>query len=341
MKKTFFLILLSAGVCSSFGADEPALKTAINGYFSFDAVQGAGTLPEKAWSLENLWGGLVFSGSMSSGFTFALEPTLVAGAALDLTQAWGGIALSPAITIKAGLFLVPFGRYNAHRRPFEITLVSDPDPVGLVFPEKWRDIGLAGQAKWGSFTLDAFVGNGLAEAPDFGSGQQFRDNNKNKALGGRLGAVLGQSFEIGASYYRGKADAANERERRMLGFDALWLTQSLRLSGEYVRAEIDNPAPYSRGKAEGWFAQAEMKWGRWTPAASYRYSRADDPFHGPGFTGADAPGGGTAGGGSSWALGVSYSPASNFKIKAEYDRRRERGADDWTSALRFQMAVYF
>jgi len=341
MKKFFIPILLLAALGSVFGAEETTLKTSTNGYFSFDAVRGSGSLSDKDWSLENVRGGLLFSGQWSTGFAFALEPTFVPGGTLGLTQAWAGFAFSQAITVKAGLFLVPFGRYNVNRRPYEITLVSDPDQIGAVFPENWREIGLQGEAKWGSFNLAVFVGNGLAEAEDFGSGQQLRDNNRNKAFGGRLGAVLGQSFEIGGSYYRGKADAANERALQMIGFDALWLTESIRLSGEYVQTRIDNPKPFGRGTAEGWFALAELKWDQWTPAVSYRYHRVDDPFHGPGFAGADAPGEGITSGGTRWAFGASYSLAANFKLKAEFDRRRLRDADDWTSGLQFQMAVYF
>jgi hypothetical protein len=345
MKKFIFPILLALAVASvPATADVPAtagftLKT--NGYFSFDAVQGPGSISKAAWSLQNIRGGLIFSGELTSGMTFTLEPTLVPGEALDLTQAWVGIAFSQAVAVKAGLFLVPFGRYNLNRRPYEIILITDPDPIGIVFPENWREIGVEGEAKFGSFNLAVFAGNGLAEAADFGSGQQFRDNNKNKAFGGRLGVVLGQSFEIGGSYYRGKADAANERAIQMLGADAIYLTESIRATGEYVKTTIANPVPFGRGKAEGWFGQVEIKWGQWTPAVSYRHYRVDDPFHGPGFAGVDVPGEGLSGGGTRWALGASYSLATNFCLKAEFDRRRAVGVTKWTSTLQFQMAVHF
>jgi len=341
MKKTLVSALLLFAVCAAPVVAQTPAGVNVNGYFSFEAIQGPAGLPSTAWSVTNLRGGLIFSGSLSTGLTFALEPTFAPGETVGLTQAWAGITVSRGIGIKAGLFLVPFGKYNTARRPHEITLISDPDPIGTVFPVNWRELGLEAEATFGNFNAALFAGNGLAEAADFGAGQQFSDNNRNKAYGGRLGVALSTALEVGGSFYRGKADAANERAITMLGAHAAWASESIRASGEYARAMIENPASFDKGTAEGWFGLLEIRWGQWTPAASYRYSRVDDPFHGPGFSTVDGPGTGISRTGTNWAFGVAYSLATNVLLKLEYDRGREESADGWTSTIRAQAALHF
>jgi hypothetical protein len=318
-----------------------AAQLRINGYFSLDAVQGSQGLAAKAWSLENLHGGLFFSGEWAPGFSYTLEPTFGPGRRLDLSQAWMGFSFSPAIGLKAGLFLVPFGRYNTSRRPYETRLISDPDPIGAAFPADWRELGLLAEARFGNFSLAAYAGNGLAEAAEFGGGQQFRDNNGNKGWGGRLGVSLSASFEIGGSYYSGRADALNQRAIKMIGADASWSTQNIRASGEYVNTTIDNPAAFGRGEAEGWFGLLELVFDRWTPLASFQRLRYDDPFHGPSFGGPEIPGAGIFRDGTRWVFGLVYNLHPNILLKIEYDRRRESGAGRWTSTLRAQAAAHF
>ena len=313
----------------------------INGYFSLDAVQGPERLPAKAWSIENLRGGLAFSGEWSPGFTTMIEPMLDPAGRFGLRQAWAGLTLSPAIAVKAGLFLVPFGKANAARRPFETRWISDLDPVGAAFPLDWREMGILAEGRFGNFNFAAFAGNGPAEAEDFGGGQQFHDNNGNKGWGGRLGALLSRSFEIGASYYAGRPDAAGERKLRLAGADAAWTTQNIRATAEYVKTTLENPAPFANGKAEGFFVLLELPFDRLAPLASYRRLRYEDPFHGPGFAGPDIPGAGILVDRTSWAFGLAYTLNANLLVKIEYRRRRDDGSAGWDSALSAQAAVHF
>jgi len=339
MKKNIVPILLLGLLGAVPGAAQN--KLAINGYFSFQAIRGGGGLPSTAWSLGNVWGGLIFSGEPAKGVTFALEPTFAPGESIDLTQAWAGLAINEGMAIKAGLFLVPFGKYNLARRPYETPWVSDPYPIGFSFPVNWREVGLAAQASISGFNVALFVGNGLAEGENPASGQQFRDNNRNKAWGGRVGLALGSSLEVGGSYYRGKADANNSRSIKMLGADLTWLTENLKAGGEYVRAEIENPSPFGKGVSEGWFGEVQIRYGNWIPAISYQHQRTDDPFHGPGFAGPDVPGSGLSLDGTRWAFGAAYKIGANILLKLEYDRERERGESAWRSAVRVQAALYF
>ncbi len=339
----FFFLALGwavSGEAQLARPEEPS-QLKFNGYFSFEAVRGDSGLPSTSWNLTNLRGGLVFSGELSDGLMFALEPAFSPGEGLDLIQAWAGLALAEGVGIKAGLFLVPFGKYNLSRRPHETTLIRDPSPLGVAYPVHWRELGVAGQASFRGFNFAVFAGNGLAEAEDFASGQQLRDNNRNKSWGGRIGVAVSNQFELGGSYYQGKADADNTRTLMMWGADASWQTQSLRAIAEYTRAEIENPSPWTKGTAEGWFALLEIRWGQFIPAASYQNRRIDDPFHGPGFAGSTAPGLGIDLEETRWALGLAATLGANLLLKIEYDRERGRGETAWTSGVRAQAAVHF
>jgi len=337
MNKRILLVFMLWGLV----VGPAAAQVRINGYFSFDAVQGSEGLPAKAWSLQNLRGGLFFSGEWAPGFSYMVEPNLVSGGGFDFTQAWAGFVLSPAIGVKAGLFLVPFGKYNAAHRPYETVLISDPDEAGGAFPANWRELGLLAEGRFGYFNLALFAGNGLAESSDFGGGQQFRDNNANKGWGGRLGVALTGSFEVGASYYIGRADAVNKRAIKMFGLDAAWASQSIRATGEYVKTSIENPSAFVRGVAEGGFGLLELRFEPLTLILSYQRFRYDDPFHGLGFAGPDMPGAGIFRNGTKWAFGFAYALHPNITFKVEYDRRRESGADRWDSTLRAQAAAHF
>jgi hypothetical protein len=339
MKKHFLPVLILGLVCAVPSAAQ--VKLNVNGYFSFEAVRGDAGLPSTAWNLTHLRGGMLFSGELSQGLMFALEPTFAQNGGLDLNQAWAGLTFAEGIGLRAGLFLVPFGKYNLARRPYETMLILDPYPIGISSPANWRELGLAAQASFGGFNIAVFAGNGLAEAEDIASGQQFSDNNRNKSWGGRLGLALSSQLELGGSYYRGKADAENSRTITMWGADASWMSQSIRAIGEYSRSEIENPSPFSKGKAEGWFALLEIRWGQFVPAASLQSRRIDDPFHGPGFSGPGTPGAGIDLNGTRWALGLAYMIGANVLLKLEYDREREHGETAWISAVRAQAAVHF
>ncbi len=52
----------------------------------------------------------------------------------------------------------------------------------------------------------AYLGNGLGEKDGAAAGQLFKDNNKDKGKGLRLGFIAGEGFEVGVSYYSGKYD---------------------------------------------------------------------------------------------------------------------------------------
>jgi hypothetical protein len=346
MNKLILVLAISAALLvpaeAQIGAaPPPASPLKIGGYFSADFYLGQ---PESGYSngsFENPAGGVFLAADWTPNFGARLEFSLAQGARVEILQALAELRASAAFQLKVGLFLVPFGRYNESRRPFETGLVLDPYPVGDLFPASWRDLGAVLSGRLGRFEYAAFIGNGLGEAESPAGGQQFRDNNEDKGWGGRIGYALSQNLALGGSYYRGKIDAANARRETLWGYDAVWQSESFRLTGEYVKAEVENPAPYPQGSGEGFFGLLTFRLGRVSPVVAYESISYEDPFHGPGFGGPETPGEGIARDRTRWSLGFVYMPYPGIRLKLEYDLNREPEPQIRDNVLRIQIAVHF
>ncbi len=337
LKKTIALFLLSAA------AAVPGLRAeaALNGYFSAEYLQGQKESPWAMGSFTNAQAGLILSGRWSSQFGYAFELRTKENMKVEIEQAWAGWSPAEGFQAKLGLFLVPFGRYNRANRPFETLLVDSPYPYGEFPPSSWREIGGLVEGSFGILGYAAWIGNGLAESAFPYGGQQYGDNNKGKAWGARLTGRLSEELELGASYYRGALDAEDERNLTVLGADLGWVTTNVRLTAEYTRADIANPAPFAGGRVEGWHVLLGLAFGAWTPTAAYETSRTRDPYHGAGWAAPATAGAGLDADHSRWALGLAYALHANFLLKLEYDIQKEAGLAVQDNVLRVQAAVHF
>jgi len=342
-----FLLLWSLGGWTALFAGQAAGPAAgpsplrVSGYFSADYAQEQ--RPGGGWegTFTDARGGVLFSGEWSANFSFAFEIAAVPEFELTVEQAWALVKFSEALQVRAGLYLVPFGRYNETRRPFQTTLVLDPFPVGRLFPASWRDLGLVLTGRLGRLGYSGYLGNGLAEGETLAAGQQFRDHNPDKGRGGRLTYRLAQNLEVGASYFTAKVDLAGGRRQKAWGADILWGSDAFRVVGEYAKVEIANPEAFAPGVGEGYFGMVSFKLGPLLPVASYEALSYRDPYHGPGFGGPGVPGAGIARTETRWALGLVYPLHPNVLLKGEYDFNREKEEDLRTEAFRVQVAVRF
>ena len=330
-------VLLAVFALGSAGAAD----VKVGGYFSLDFHLGQAASPAPHGSIENIQSGLLFSGTWSERLGYALEIRSREGMRFEMEQAWVGLLWSEAAQVKLGLFLVPFGRLNTSGRPFETPFVQTPLPVAAAFPASWRELGVLAEGKTGSFRYAAYVGNGLAEGQDLSSGQQFRDNNKNKAWGGRLGLLLGSSFEAGGSYHSGKVSDDDGRLLTMKGADVLWSDRGIRLAAEYCRSDIANPAPFAAGKAEGYYLLGSFDLGGVSPVVGFQKFAYEDAFHGEGFAGPLVPGLGISENRRVWSIGLTAALAADVILKAEYAFNREADADRKNDIFRAQVAARF
>ncbi len=312
-----------------------------NGYFSFQYENGERQAKFPDGTFRQVQAGLLSAGELNKIFFYDLEVRFKTETSVEIEEAWVAIRPSSAFQLRLGCYLVPFGKYNRASRPHETDFIKAPLHVEALYPASWRDIGLMAEGSISFFNYSGYVGNGLREAQDIPSGQQFKDNNGDKAVGGRAGVFLSQSFEAGFSFYRGKHDDEGSRSLVLQGADVTWQTDSFLFFYEYGKALIDNPGEYVRGETEGHFFLLSLKTNEFAPLISYQVMKSDDPYHGPGFLAGVTPGSGISSDLKRWAVGLAYRPSSNVAIKIEYDFNREKGLSLKNDVLLGQVALQF
>jgi len=197
------------------------------------------------------------------------------------------------VTISAGKFLLPFGRFNKDLHPTWINKMPDR-PLGFsnILPTGYSDVGLWITGAFplaqsgGRVTLDAFVVNGLL-GEDGGDIRGMRGNatdelsaggvDNDKAFGGRLGLEMApQGFDIAASGYIGNYldDPASNLYLKMFGVDAAFHRGGLELRAEGVLASQEATGG-DLTKKGGYGQVAYLIQGRFEPVV--RFSIRDMP----------------------------------------------------------------
>lgn len=182
--------------------------------------------------------------------------------------------LNDYITLGAGKFLVPFGVFNDRLHPSWINKVAGglggsgrPLSHNYIVPVAFSDVGI--QVRGGVPITDEakldyalYVTNGLEGAEGTAvrdlRDENGRDNNNNRAVGGRLGVRLPR-FEAGVSGYNGAYTPDGQQDYTMLGIDgAFWWTPLFELRGEWVTAKEEMSTVNDLDK-DGWYFQAAYK----------------------------------------------------------------------------------
>ncbi len=165
------------------------------------------------------------------------------GGEVVVEQAYANLVFSPAVNLRGGILLVPFGNVNLDHFAPRRDLVNKPLPSIAIAPSDWTDngLGLYGRldagAEW-RVAYEAYAIAGLGEPIDARGARAARlgygaDNNADKALVGRVAASRLSTLELGLSGYRGRYDAAGERTLAGWAVDASATLGRLRLAGEY------------------------------------------------------------------------------------------------------------
>jgi hypothetical protein len=337
--RKFFLFVLCFFCATVVSAQNNQLN--INGYLSVDYLDGQDESAYPYRSFQNPKLGLIFSGFLATKVNYVAEVVLQQDTQVKLNQTLLGFSASNAFNFNLGLYLVPFGRYNENSRAYQTFLIELPMNVKHFYPAMWRDIGVQVSGTIAGVLYSVYVGNGLAEGGWLHEGQQFKDNNRDKGLGGRVAWNVDQKFEVGYSYYRGKYDDDNSRNLVLQCFDVSFVSQNYQLIGEYTWADNENPAGYENGSGKGYFALLTFNiQGLW-PVASYQRYDFEDPFHGDSFINPLLPGLGISEDRERWALGAVYNLSQTAFFKLEYQFNREKGFDKKNDMLLVQMSVSF
>jgi len=307
MRKTVLVTILCAAVTEGAAGLQGQVK--FNGYLSGEYLKGQSQSDYARGSFENLLAGLIVTGTVSQKFQFTLEARALSPAEFQVEQAWVGFIPSQVIGIKAGLYLVPFGAWNQASRPHETALIGTPLNLQYLYPQSWRDIGVLVDGRIGILSYAAYIGNGLKEADSLSEGQQFSDNNKDKAKGGRLGLNFSHEVQAGISFYTGKYDDLDQRSLTLEGAHFSWITSEWEIRAEATKALIKNPWLFAEGKCDGYSIWLVMNFSHIQPVGSFQKVKYDDPYHG----------GGIAIDESRWTAGLRIALGSNIYLKGEYE----------------------
>lgn len=179
----------------------------------------------------------------------------------DAEQAYVDLLLTQAFNVRAGVLLIPFGKFNLDHFDPRRDLIRPPSVARLVTPTTWGDLGFSA---FGLIpisdnvkaTYEVQVINGLTDKfmatpgniPDPGL-QSARtglrsDNNGDKAVVGRATLKFFDQYEVGLSGYRGDYKTGSQDLITGIAFDTefkprnvkIW--ENFQLRSEFARFDI-------------------------------------------------------------------------------------------------------
>lgn len=264
---------------NSFGSElmKLNLETTWSGYG--DVV--ARFNPDKPFTFEATHFNPIVTARMGDSLGAELELE-IEGPEIAAEYAFLDVKIPGKMTLRLGKFLVPLGRFNeVLHASFRWPMVTRPLVFRTVLPAVWPDIGaqLRGRVRFssgGALDYAVAVINGLggsaalpgslppeaspgpAKAAEFGRSLRFnyKDNNSDKAVGGRLGFSINPGSVFGAttlgmSAYTGDVDSAGAVRLTILDVDFNLKLGPVNLSGEAVQSMIGTPtnpiAPFEQG----------------------------------------------------------------------------------------------
>jgi len=257
-------------------------------------------------------------------------------------QAFIDVKLTRGLNLRIGAMLTPFNRFDDLHGPLENPLVTRLQISREIGVSAWKEVGVD---LHGSLPLhddffvfyDAYAINELGGGSRLRGSRQYRDNNDAKSLGARVGGVIADRWELGASYYRGAWDDEGELDLTSYGFHLLGRVQELTLHLEFARSRSENYEPTATGEAEGFFlASSYLFGGRLRPTVRFGTLDYLDPGDLLNRKTTDRNP-------STLAFGVNFHLTSGVVFKAEYDLITEgdRHAEEDNNLLAFQAAVRF
>lgn len=179
----------------------------------------------------------------------------------EAEQAYVDLLLAQAFNLRAGVLLIPFGKFNLDHFDPRRDLIRPPSVARLVTPTTWSDLGFSAFglipiSENVKATYEVQVVNGLTDRflaspgsipePGLQSGKTGlrTDNNGDKAVVGRGTLKFFDQYEIGFSGYRGAYKPSSSDLITGVGFDAEFKPRNVRfwenfqLRSEFARFDI-------------------------------------------------------------------------------------------------------
>ncbi len=267
---------------------------------------------------------------------------------VEVEQGWLEFMINEYVKPRAGVILVPFGRFNLEHFDPVRDLTDRPIAMRRVIPVTWAEAGagFTGSAFFGNAFMDTifknlsveyqfFVMNGLTNAiSDKGTrsarGAFGSDNNANKAFAGRIQTNLMEGVEVAGSGYMGTYDSNGHS---IYGWNTDWKLYygPVEFIGEYAWFDLEQGGlqsgsttlmvphhlhgGYIQANYHFWFdALNDSFLGRGFPSPTFtgvvRYGHARINDDNDTGTGANRE--------KRLTLGLNYRPVENVVFKMEY-----------------------
>ena len=262
----------------------------------------------------------------------------------DAEQAYVDLLLAQPFNVRAGVLLIPFGKFNLDHFDPRRDLTRPPSVARLVTPTTWSDLGFSA---FGFIpisdnvkaTYEVQVVNGLTDkfmatpgtSPDPGL-QSARtalrtDNNGDKAVVGRGTLKFFDQYEIGFSGYRGAYKPGSNDLITGIAFDSefrprnIKILEDLVLRSEFARFDIQG----STTPSNLWGYYLQLTYRFWPSVLNSTILGRH--FNNPTFalvglygrtkmnTTASPTGSQT---GEQFIIGFNYRPVEDYVFKAEY-----------------------
>ena len=219
------------------------------------------------------------------------------GRYLSAERLYFDYAFSDALTLRAGKFLTPIGRWNLiHADPLVWT-TSRPLITHNLFPDNATGLMALGSipvfGRQGDYTLYASKNNELRADP--------AQDPFNEAYGARLSLPANESLQLGVSYASFSQRATREEHKQLFGTDFLWSSRGYELSGEFAYRMSDEG---SQRDAKGGYIQGVVPlYDRLYAVARNEAMRQPDLFSGTARL---------------WVLGLNYRSSRAISLKLEF-----------------------
>lgn len=266
------------------------------------------------------------------------------GEGVGAEQAYVDLLLTQAFNVRAGVLLIPFGKFNLDHFDPRRDLTRPPNMARLVTPTNWSDLGLSvfgilpiSENVKATYEIQAV--NGLTDrfiatpgnSPDVGlrsARSELRpDNNGDKAIVGRGTLKFFDQYEVGLSGYRGDYKTGSQDLITGIAFDTEFRPRSIPILEHFVLrsefARFDIQGTTTPSSLWGYYMQLTYRF--WPSALNSTVLGRH--FNNPTFalvglygrtkinTTASPTGSQT---GEQYIIGFNYRPVEDYVFKMEY-----------------------
>lgn len=159
---------------------------------------------------------------------------------VSLERLYADYAFGDLLTVRAGKFLTPIGRWNVMHADPLVWTTTRPLVTQALFPHNVTGIGASG-------TWTSLLGRSVGYTVYASNGQEWRADPGQDPFsvvrGGRVTLPLGMDVQFGLSFARYEQRGSRGEARALGGFDLFWSRNGYELSAEWLRTSADHPAP--------------------------------------------------------------------------------------------------